>query len=410
MKKRIDLAIEVLLFIILFSIFINAKAIFNIGLGILVLLGVFKALKYKDIVKEKIFYWYFGVIIIGILVNLIHGTLEDYFSIERSVFFIPLFILINVKLVQFNRIKNSLIYGGLIGVFYSIISYFTPKFFCLKTLYQDYRNNGGRMQSFVNVIRWGNLLQILSTYTLINIVSKKSTIKKILYLVFICLFSFGLIINGTRAGMVGVAVGLVFFGLSLLYFFGKKYLKYILITIIIILLSLSYVGSKKPELIDRVKSIVSTTHPSNKTRLDLYRAGFGIAKNNLLFGTGSGTAPEEFLKFIENSSDEYRNKYYNNSVKIIPGTPFENNYINLLVENGTVYFLYLHGFILLVLMSILKNIKKLDTTDKLKVLVIIATFLGSKGFSFFFPGTDTYVEFINTFLIFYAIGITSKSE
>jgi len=210
--------------------------------------------------------------------------------------------------------------------------------------------------------------------------------------------------------MVGVAVGLVFFGLSLLYFFGKKYLKYILITIIILLLSLSYIGSKKPELIDRVKSIVSTTHPSNKTRLDLYRAGFGIAKNNLLFGTGSGTAPEEFLKFIENSSDEYRNKYYNNSVKIIPGTPFENNYINLLVENGTVYFLYLHGFILLVLMSILKNIKKLDTTDKLKVLVIIATFLGSKGFSFFFPGTDTYVEFINTFLIFYAIGITSKSE
>ena len=193
MKKRIDLAIEVLLFIILFSIFINAKAIFNIGLGIVVLLGIFKALKYKDIVKEKLFYWYFGLILIGIITNLINGTIGNFLSLERGIFFIPLFIILNVKQIQLDRIRNSLIYGAIIGSFYSIISYFTPKIFGITTLYDDYRANGNRMQSFSNVIRWGSLLQVVSNLSPINLLKTKK-LYKIIFIVFIFIVFLGSLI------------------------------------------------------------------------------------------------------------------------------------------------------------------------------------------------------------------------
>lgn len=399
--EKIDKALEWILYIVLFSIFINFKAFFNVGIILLLIASLIKIIKYRAFSKDKIFYWYFVVMIVGIIANLVNGTLGKFLSIERSIFFIPLFLMMNLKLSHYEKVKKSMIYGGIVGTFYSIISYFTPNFLGIKTLYYDYKTTG-RMQSFVNAIRWGNLLQILSIYPLITFRNKKSKTKKIMLIFLILSFMFALVINGTRAGMVGIAVGALFISIMLMVYFGKKYMKHLLIMFCFFGIFYFILESKRPDLTNRIKSIASTTHPSNRTRLDLYRAGLEISKKNLLFGTGSGTSAIEFENFILNSNKEYKEKYYNNSIKLIPGDPFENNYINMLVENGFIYLISYICFIFYVIVTILKRIRKVEKYKQIKILLILATFIGSKTFAFFFPGTDSYVTFINVFLIFYA--------
>lgn len=408
--EKFDKALEWILYIVLFSIFINFKAFFNVGIILLLIISVIKTVKYKTFSKERVFYWYFGVILIGLIANLINGTVGKFLSIERSVFFIPLFLMMNLKLSQFDKVKNSMVYGGIIGAFYSVISYFTPSFLGINTLYQDYRNNGMRMQSFVNVIRWGNLLQILSIYTLQGLQGKKGKVKKMMILFILLLFIFALVINGTRAGMVGVSTGYFILATALLFYFRKKYIYKVLVFLSLIVLLLGYLNIEKPELIERIKSIKSTTNSSNRVRLDLYRAGIKISKENLLVGVGSGNSKKFFNEFIEKQSDEYRLKYYDNTIKVGTGTPFENNYINVLVENGILYFLSLNIFLLVLIMNLIKNIKNINKVDKFSVLVLITTIIGSKIFEFFFPRTDSYIYFIVTYLIFYAYAYIAKKE
>lgn len=210
--------------------------------------------------------------------------------------------------------------------------------------------------------------------------------------------------------MVGVSTGYFILATALLFYFRKKYLYKVLVFLSLIVLLLGYLNIEKPELIERIKSIKSTTNSSNRVRLDLYRAGIKISKENLLVGVGSGNSKKFFNEFIEKQSDEYRLKYYDNTIKVGTGTPFENNYINVLVENGILYFLSLNIFLLVLIMNLIKNIKNINKVDKFSVLVLITTIIGSKIFEFFFPRTDSYIYFIVTYLIFYAYAYIAKKE
>lgn len=410
MGKKLEKTIEIILIIMFFSIFMSFKAFLNVGALALLILGIIKVYKSKEWKKEKLFYWYFGAIFIGIVNNLINGRLEEFFSRERSLIYILIFVLLNLKGQQFDKIKNSIIYSGLISAIYSGISYFTPKFLGINTMYNDYRRTL-RMQSFTNLIRWGSLLQILTPFSLINFVEKKGLIKKIMTVLIVLLFLGNIIINGTRAGMVGIFIAFSFLVIALSYIYKNKVMKFLIPAVVIMTLFIGYLGNKNPQLKDRITSITSTTNSSNRVRLDFYKIGFDIIKQHPIMGIGCENSKTAFAEFISKQNPKYLEKYYNNSIAVDSGTPFENNYINLAIENGVVYVFSINLILLLILIKILKRLKNIDNPkEKIKILILISTIIGNKVFIFFFPGTDSYVEFIVIFLMFYAYELSERTN
>lgn len=402
--KKIDKVIEILISILFISIFIDAKGVFNIGVLLIIIIGVLKVVKTKKYNEEQLFFWYLSSLFIGIIANLRNGTIKDFLSNERSLWYFLIFILINLKIEQYEKLKKSIFYSGLVSALYSGISYFTPNFFGINTLKYSYESSG-RMPSFTNVIRWGSLLQILSSFSFIKLLGKKSLTKNVLYFFTILLFLGNILINGTRAGMLGIFGAYLFLLISLLLMFRMKVIRYLVPLILMVSLFISYLGYKNPGLKERVLSITSTTNPSNRIRLDFYKIGWDILKENPLTGHGSKKSKEVFKEFINKQSTEYKEKYYNNSILLRGGTPFENNYINLAIENGIIYVFYTNFVLLLIFIKILISIK-----NKVKILIILATILGNKIFVFFFPGTDSYVEFIICYLIFYAYKLTEENN
>lgn len=408
-NRNFDRAVTINIIILIFSIFFEAKGIFNLGILTLLIFSVYKIAKRKDFSKEKLLIFYFMGIFIGIISNIPNGTVGDFLSNERSLIYILIFLMLNIEKEKFDKIKDYIIIAGVIPSFYSFISYYTPKFWGINTLYHDYRAIGNRMQSFVNLIRWGSLLQVLTSFNIIKLVENHKSYKAILVILLEVLFVFVLLLNGTRAGLVGLIISLSFVFISLSLIYRKKVYKYLLLIILSLSLFIGYVFIKNPVLKERVMSITSTTHLSNRIRLDFYKIGWDVIKERPI-GYGSDRVAFVFEEFMKKQNESYKEKYYNGSISTGSGTPFENNYINLAVENGVTYVIYINLIFLLIIVKLFRKMSGLKNKEKIKILIIIGTLLGQKAFTFFFPGTDSYVDFIFVFLMFYAFALVKNKE
>lgn len=409
MNRYFDRIVMINIVILIFSIFFEAKGIFNLGILTLLILSVYKIVRRRDLNKEKLLIFYFLGFFIGIISNIPNGTVGKFLSNERSLIYILIFLMLNMEKKKFERIKDCIIFAGIIPSFYSFISYYTPKFFGINTLYNDYRAIGNRMQSFVNLIRWGSLLQVLTSFNIIKLVENHKNYKAIIVVLLEILFFFVLLLNGTRAGLVGLIVSLSFVFISLILIYRKKVYKYLLLIILSLSLFIGYVFIKNPVLKERVMSITSTTHISNRIRLDFYKIGWDVIKERPI-GYGSDKVAFVFEEFMKKQNESYREKYYNGSISTGSGTPFENNYINLAVENGITYVIYMNLIFLFIVIKLLIKMNGLKNREKIKLLIIIGTLLGQKAFVFFFPGTDSYVDFIFVILIFYAFTLVKNEE
>ena len=133
--------IEIIISLLLFAAFMS-KGIFNLLFFSLVLITIYKVFRTKDIYKEKIFFWYLGLIGLGIISNLLNsGTrgISKFLDSERSLLYVLVFVLLNLSLKQFERTKNWILIGGISSALYSGISYFTPQFLGITTVYKEYQ-------------------------------------------------------------------------------------------------------------------------------------------------------------------------------------------------------------------------------------------------------------------------------
>ena len=123
--------IEILLSLMLLTVFIS-KGLFNALSGILLLTAIFKVVKKREINKDIRLTLYSLIPVLGIVVNIFYSGIEgvkNYLNIERGMIFSLIFLVLNLSLVQYERIKNWILIGGVFSGFYSGLSFITPKFF-----------------------------------------------------------------------------------------------------------------------------------------------------------------------------------------------------------------------------------------------------------------------------------------
>ena len=151
---------------------------------------------------------------------------------------------------------------------------------------------------------------------------------------------------------------------------------------------------------DRLTSIIDVEKDiSNRIRIGYWKIGTDMIIEKKGMGIGSYNSTEEFKKFIVRQPLEYQKKYY----KYHEGLPFENSYINLALENGILYLIYLIVIQILILVKIFNAYLKENKKERrIVILSIFSLIIGDRIFIFFYTGSDIYVEFIITFLMFYA--------
>lgn len=399
-----DNYLEIVLGMMILSVFLS-KSLFNLMFGIIVIIAILKYFKQREIYKNNIFYYYLALIPLGIISNIINSgfdSIGNFFESERSLIYILIFMMLNLSYKQYERIKNYILIGGIVSAIYSTISLFTPKIFGIKTLYYEYQRTN-KMESFQNGIRWARLLQIMVSFSFISLEWAKNKVQKILFLLLSMFFIWNIVINGQRAAILGAVISFFTFFFMYVFSLKKDRMGYI-ITIILLLAALGYSVSIQNKMIkERVTSIFQLDkNISNKVRIGYWRMGLDMLKESSYLGVGSGNIPYEFQNFIDSKSKSYRKKHY----QFHEGTAFENNYINLAVENGLVYLIAYLIFQVSILVKIFKGyLNENSRNEKVKIMVIFSLLLGDRIFMFFYPRTDSYVEVLIIFLMFYGMKI-----
>lgn len=406
MKKLTLDSMEVFFVSALVLLVFISKGLFNIFFFLLVLISVYKLLKKRDYYKEKIFNWYLGLFVVGIIGNLINSGLvgiKNFIYNERNLIYVLIFIILNLSLKQFEQIKSSILLGGVISTFYSSISYFTPEIFGLKTLYLDYQRTK-KMASFQGLIRWARLLQITIIINFINLEKVKKIKYRIITIISFFLYAWNLVINGQRAAILASTISVSLF--MIMYIVTKKQKAvYFITTLIVTVIMIIGFGNKNDMIKHRIVSIFDIeSNISNKVRIGYWKIGIDLLEESNYLGVGSGKIGDqklggEFVEFINKQSKEYKKKYYKNQ----EGAPFENNYLNLAVENGIAYLVYFLIMQFIILYKIFKKyLLEIDVGVKTKLAAIFSLIIGDRVYIFFYPHTDKYVELLIIFLIFYA--------
>ena len=409
MKDIKKYCIEIAVSLLLLSVFIS-KSFFNGFSIILVLLSILKVYKKREIYIKRELVLYTLIPLMGILCNLINSKLDGvkgYFDVERGMIYSLIFLFLNLSLVEYERIKNWIMFGGIFSALYSGVSYITPEFLGIKTYYSEYKRTQ-KMASFQNPIRWARLLQIMASFSFINLEFVKKRVYKLGFVFLSIYFIWNIVINGQRAAILGALISMTIFFFMYIFSLKKNRVKHIfeIITVVIILgFSITYSNKMIKE---RVISIFDLNkNISNQVRIDFWKTGIDILKESNYIGVGSGNSLEYFENFINRQNINYQKKYY----KYHEGTAFENNYLNIVIENGLGYLFYFLLVHFLILRGIFIGYLKENCKDKkIKLMIIFSLIIGDRIFMFFYPGTDTYIEFLITFLIFYAYKIKESSE
>ena len=391
---------EIVFGLALFCVFVS-KSLFNVFWIVLALIGITKFIKKNKIYTEKVFYWYLGLIPIGIVSNIVSSGAKGigyFLASEKNLFIILVFIFLNLELKQYNNLIKWLGSGVLLAGLYSGISYFTDSFFGMKTMYLEYQNTK-KMASFQNAIKWSRLLQIINVMNMGLIFSYKK-FKRFLPIGIFIFFIWVTLINGQRAGMISSIISLTLF--VIIYIFNERKSKMKDISIfLIVIITLSFSVYKSSGFFkERLTSIIDVEKDiSNKIRIGYWKIGTDMIIDNKGLGIGSYNSTEEFEKYIIKKPLDYQKKYY----KYHEGLPFENSYINLALENGILYLIYLIVMQILILLKIFNAYLKENKKERrIVILSIFSLIIGDRIFIFFYTGSDIYVEFIITFLMFYA--------
>lgn len=169
--------------------------------------------------------------------------------------------------------------------------------------------------------------------------------KNIFYVLAFISMAIGLILTTVRSAISGALIGLIITLVIIKKF--KKGLILLLILTVFMLLLFSYMDTSRSR---RLTSITDISDSSAATRVPLFLTGIKVAKDNLLFGVGSG-------RFQEQTEDYYRDVFHMRGAPIIFSTTPHNQFINTLVYFGI-------PALLLLLYFYFKLIKGLFKTQK----------------------------------------------
>ncbi|MFG0607174.1 O-antigen ligase family protein [Vibrio mimicus] len=359
-----------------------SKAGINIGIASILLIFIYQLTRYSKLLKKS-----FGIIeklsislfltglIVSFLANLDIG--ETFNFLKKGIIFLLFPTIINLARNNV-KLNISLFYFGILAAICHSLS-----------LWFDIginNWNGERIGSFWDVGRWGEILAYSIIFTLPFLLDRDSSkLFKLLFILFISSSVICLILSGSRAPILAIAIS----SSILILFTRPKILLFSFFSLCLLFVSLQKTdfGSTAQ---NRLESITNTTSDvSNISRIIMWQSGLEFFKfkfnhqpEEIILGSGLLHFNDEFYKFMSKNYDieEMKLKTMNN----ISFSDSHNSYIDMLNKLGLFYLLL---YILLLTSIIFHLLKKAPTPWTQAGISLILTHL---TISFFYT---SYLEY-----------------
>ncbi|WP_248363990.1 O-antigen ligase family protein [Vibrio cholerae] len=330
-----------------------SKAGINIGIASILLIFIYQLTRYSKLLKKS-----FGIIeklsislfltglIFSFLANLDIG--ETFNFLKKGIIFL-LFPTI-IHLVRNNvKLNISLFYFGILAAICHSLSFWFDI---------GINNwNGERIGSFWDVGRWGEILAYSIIFTLPFLLDRDSSkLFKLLFILFISSSVICLILSGSRAPILAIAIS----SFILILFTRPKVLLFSFFSLCLLFFSLQKtdfgVTAQK-----RLESITNTTSDaSNISRITMWQSGLDFLKfkfnhqpEDIILGSGLLHFNDEFYKFMSENYDieEIKLKTMNN----FSFSDSHNSYIDMLNKLGLFYLLLYISLLTSIIFNLLKE-------------------------------------------------------
>ncbi|EJL6983793.1 O-antigen ligase family protein, partial [Vibrio cholerae] len=291
-----------------------SKAGINIGIASILLIFIYQLTRYSKLLKKS-----FGIIeklsislfLTGLIVSILTNfDIGEMFSFLKKGIIFLLFPTI-IHLVRNNvKLNISLFYFGILAAICHSLSFWFDI---------GINNwNGERIGSFWDVGRWGEILAYSIIFTLPFLLDRDSSkLFKLLFILFISSSVICLILSGSRAPILAIAIS----SFILILFTRPKVLLFSFFSLCLLFFSLQKtdfgVTAQK-----RLESITNTTSDaSNISRITMWQSGLDFLKfkfnhqpEDIILGSGLLHFNDKFYKFMSENYDieEIKLKTMNN--------------------------------------------------------------------------------------------------
>ncbi len=350
-----------------------SKAGMNIAFGLILLTCVVgvslkQPLLSKEPFQRRISLFSIGLYALGLsVVALSASGLQDLVWFARKGAFLLLVpFLIPLLTAHHDKAFKALLVGLVIAIGYSIYLFLTGQSF-----------GEGRLQSFWDIGRWGEILAYI-TIMLISLVycNKSMGIHIRGGLLCLAIVSFcALIASGSRGPML-------FFFITLVLFFAFNNRKFFLGLLVVTAVALLVMKESVlfHSIYERVASIFANDNASNNARLLMWRNALGFIEFNIqhsfstfLFGTGDSSLETLLTQYLNSvGSIEQMQMSVHNQMSL---NDFHNLYLDSTIRMGAIFTVGYLSFIGYLLLSLYKMSLNGNILSWMSISLIV-TYLG----------------------------------
>ncbi|MBZ4683376.1 MAG: hypothetical protein JG768_800 [Fusobacteriales bacterium] len=385
-NKLINTGILVL-YVFILSIF-TSKALSNITASLLLIITIIYILlkknnKYINLISK----YGISLYLIGFIITIFNeGGFNNYLG-KYYYFLVPFVLFPYLELKNIKKIICFFEIGVLINLIYG---------------FSTFKDINQRFGAFFGPGREGDILLLVVMFNISLIFFKVYKKIKILnFFIFInTILSFiALLLTKSRGSWLGFFVSIITF---ILLSKNKKVL-------ILFILSLIFIGDytlNNKRIISRVKSISNTkTDISNISRLQMWNIAKGVISENLLIGAGRKNVYTKMKEYYYKQDEEYQKQ---NKWGIKYGTNVHNNFLQILIDLGLIFFVLFLIFNINIVVEILKRIKTKNIEQKSIEIGILSGIIGFYFTQIFHTELFSHGAYVFYFLV--ALAYIFKEE
>ena len=281
--------------------------------------------------------------------------------------------------------------GMLIGSIWAIYLYFHPAFAQLHYPGEDFVR---RVRSFESIGRWGVYLMMAIVLKYSELFLEKSKINKIYDIFYLIIITYAMILNNGRGAWLCMLVGIISF---VIFSMDKK----VILTSILLTITVGILVFNIPQFnkyIESAKSIRNIEEISNKLRLETWRVGLDIARENPLFGVGYEKNQKYVLEYREKMKETKPKEYVNKYLSYV--WVIEGSYMAMAAQNGFLYLLYYMGVIVSLILVCYVKVIKIKKEVRIELLGMLSSIVAYYFLQHFYLDLFSYSVYLVYFFLF----------
>lgn len=202
-----------------------------------------------------------------------------------------------------------------------------------------------------------------------------------------------------RSSILGTFICIIF-----LFYVNIRNIVILALFILITLIPTIYIDNPWT---NQIKTTFDLANSNNEIRLFLWKNSYDIANDNLYFGVGSGNVLKRNNEYRLSLNDSQIADW--DRVDIYKGfTTFENSYLNILIQNGLLYFMLFFGFIAIILFRALIKLRRIKDDDRFYAHGIFASLISFLFAIFFFDSMEGSSAIFFFVLLFFLVKYTDS--